>query len=153
MKLELTKSSNRILVNISVTVLPTELEVMFYKYGLIFPVYHMSQVVRTIIFNTKDHLGYNFGILTSWFLLSVITLPTFQYLMRNREIAAEEKSLKQPQEKSSGDVPPQRWSRRWRSIIKPLEGIFRSLEAHIQTIRRRIQPLEARIQTVFRRRQ
>ena len=78
------------MVNISVTVLPTELEVWFYKYGLGFPVYNMSQAVRTIIFNTKDHLGRNFGVLLAWVALSLITLPTIQYLMRRREIAAEE---------------------------------------------------------------
>jgi Protein of unknown function (DUF3533) len=78
------------LVNISVTVLPTELEVWFYKYGLGFPVYNMSQAVRTIIFNTKDHLGRNFGVLLAWVALSLITLPTLQYLIRRREIAAEE---------------------------------------------------------------
>jgi hypothetical protein len=78
------------LVNISVTVLPTELEVWFYKYGLGFPVYNMSQAVRTIIFNTKSHLGRNFGVLLAWVALSLITLPTIQYLVRRREIAAEE---------------------------------------------------------------
>jgi hypothetical protein len=80
---------DRILVNISVTVLPTELEVWFYKYGLGFPVYNMSQAVRTIIFNTKNHLGRNFGVLLAWVALSLITLPVLQYLMRRREIAAE----------------------------------------------------------------
>jgi len=77
------------LVNISVTVLPTELEVWFYKYGLGFPVYNMSQIVRTIIFNTKDHLGRNFGVLLAWVALSLITLPTIQYFVRRREMAAE----------------------------------------------------------------
>ena len=76
-------------MNISVTVLPTELEVWFYKYGLGFPVYNMSQAVRTIIFNTKNHLGRNFGVLLAWVALSLITLPLFQYLVRRREIAAE----------------------------------------------------------------
>lgn len=78
------------MVNISVTVLPTELEVWFYKYGLGFPVYNMSQAVRTIIFGTKNHLGRNFGVLLAWAALSLITLPVFQYLMRRREIAAED---------------------------------------------------------------
>ena len=72
------------------TILPTELEVPFYKYGLGFPVYNMSQIVRTIIFNTKNHLGQNFGVLLAWVALSLITLPTIQYLVRRREIAAEE---------------------------------------------------------------
>jgi hypothetical protein len=77
-------------VNISVTVLPTELEVWFYKYGLGFPVYNMSQIVRTIIFNTKNHLGRNFGVLLAWVALSLITLPILQYLVRRREIATNE---------------------------------------------------------------
>jgi hypothetical protein len=69
------------------------LEVWFYKYGLGFPVYNMSQIVRTIIFNTKDHLGRNFGILLAWVALSLITLPTIQYLVRRREMAAEKGRL------------------------------------------------------------
>ena len=86
---KLTPVRNRILVNISVTVLPTELEIWFYKYGLGFPVYNMSQAVRTIIFNTKNHLGRNFGVLLAWVALSLITLPLLQYFVRRREIAAE----------------------------------------------------------------
>ena len=78
------------MVNISVTVLPTELEVWFYKYGRGFPVFNMSQIVRTIIFNTKDHLGRNFGVLLAWVALSLITLPAIQYFVRRREMAAEE---------------------------------------------------------------
>ncbi len=49
----------------------------------------MSQAVRTIIFNTKNHLGRNFGVLLAWVALSLITLPVLQYLVRRREIAAE----------------------------------------------------------------
>jgi hypothetical protein len=77
------------LVNISVTVLPKELQVWFYRYGIAFPVHNMSQAIRTIIFNTKNHLGRNFGVLLAWVVLSLITLPALQYLMRRREIAAE----------------------------------------------------------------
>ena len=50
----------------------------------------MSQAVRTIIFNTKNHLGRNFGVLLAWVALSLITLPLLQYLVRRREIAAED---------------------------------------------------------------
>jgi Protein of unknown function (DUF3533) len=44
----------------------THCSLQFYKYGLGFPVANMSQAVRTIIFDTKNHLGRNFGVLLAW---------------------------------------------------------------------------------------
>jgi len=71
-----------IVINVSVTVIPNDIQpwvsislffwnhinnvLQFYKYGLGFPVANMSQAVRTIIFNTKNHLGLNFGVLLAW---------------------------------------------------------------------------------------
>lgn len=50
----------------------------------------MSQAVRTIIFNTKNHLGTNFGVLIAWAVLSLITVPLFTYLTRRKEIREEQ---------------------------------------------------------------
>jgi flagellar biosynthesis/type III secretory pathway M-ring protein FliF/YscJ len=49
----------------------------------------MSQAVRTIIFNTKSHLGRNFGILIAWIVLSLITFPLVAFLMRRQEMREE----------------------------------------------------------------
>jgi hypothetical protein len=78
-----------IVINVSVTVVPNEIQPWFYKYGYGFPIFNMSQAVRTIIFNTKNHLGRNFGALIAWAVLSLITVPLFTYLMRRKEIREE----------------------------------------------------------------
>jgi hypothetical protein len=49
----------------------------------------MSQAVRTIIFDTKSHLGRNFGILIAWIVLSLITFPLVAFLMRRQEMREE----------------------------------------------------------------
>lgn len=41
----------------------------FYSYGYGFPFYHHIQAARTLIFGTKNHLGFNFGVLLAWMVL------------------------------------------------------------------------------------
>ncbi|KAG8751570.1 hypothetical protein FRC14_007767 [Serendipita sp. 396] len=79
-----------IVINVSVSVLPHELQPWFYKYGYGFPVFNLGQAVRTIIFNTKNHLGRNFGVLIAWAVLSLITVPIIIYVTRQREIREEQ---------------------------------------------------------------
>jgi len=81
-----------IVINVSVAVVPNEIQPWFYKYGLGFPVANMSQAVRTIIFDTKNHLGRNFGVLLAWTVLSLITVPLFTFIMRRKEMRAEAQS-------------------------------------------------------------
>ncbi|KAF9510508.1 hypothetical protein BS47DRAFT_1300079 [Hydnum rufescens UP504] len=58
------------------TSLPIQLQPWFYKFGFGFPFYNADQAVRTIIFNTKSHLGLNAGVLLCWIALSAfVTLP------------------------------------------------------------------------------
>jgi hypothetical protein len=49
----------------------------------------MSQAVRTIIFDTKNHMGRNFGVLLAWTALSLITVPLFTVIMRRKEMREE----------------------------------------------------------------
>jgi hypothetical protein len=44
-----------------------------------------SQAIRTIIFNTKSHLGLNIGVLMAWIVLSLCTVSLFTYMMVRRE--------------------------------------------------------------------
>ncbi|KIM31251.1 hypothetical protein M408DRAFT_327517 [Serendipita vermifera MAFF 305830] len=78
-----------IIINVSVTVVPNDVQPWFYKYGLGFPISNMSQAVRTIIFNTKNHLGLNFGVLLAWTALSLITVPLLSFIMRRKEMREE----------------------------------------------------------------
>ncbi|KAF9506164.1 hypothetical protein BS47DRAFT_1305609, partial [Hydnum rufescens UP504] len=78
-----------IICNVAVAALPIVLEPWFYRYGYGIPVYNMGQATRTIIFNTKSHLGLNAGVLIAWIALSCFTIPLFTLLVRRRARAAE----------------------------------------------------------------
>ena len=56
-----------------------------YRVGYGLPFWNLSQAVRTIIFNTKNELGQNFGVLCFWVALSCCTIPLFTILMRRGE--------------------------------------------------------------------
>ncbi|KAF8322845.1 uncharacterized protein EI90DRAFT_3020002 [Cantharellus anzutake] len=43
---------------------------------------NVGQATRTLIFNTKNHLGLNAAVLIGWILLSMCTTVLFQYLVR-----------------------------------------------------------------------
>lgn len=79
-----------IISNVSVASVPIVLQPSFYRYGYGFPVFNLSEAVRTIIFNTKNRLGLNAGVLLAWMVLSMITVPLFTWLMRRKDEQAEE---------------------------------------------------------------
>ncbi|KAG8950622.1 hypothetical protein FRC04_007246 [Tulasnella sp. 424] len=83
-----------IISNVSVASVPIDLQPSFYRYGYGFPVFNLSEAVRTIIFNTKNRLGLNAGVLLAWLVLSMITVPLFTWLLRRKEEQTEkQKSL------------------------------------------------------------
>ncbi|KAJ7716402.1 hypothetical protein DFH07DRAFT_355083 [Mycena maculata] len=81
-----------IISNMSVSGYPLEVLPHIFRFGYAYPFYNISRGVRTIVFSTKNNLGMNFGILIAWAVVSCITLPFFQWLMRRRKaIAAQPK--------------------------------------------------------------
>jgi hypothetical protein len=86
-----------------VAALPHELQPWIYRYGVAMPFYNVSRVVRTIIFNTKNELGRNIGILLVWIVVSVITISITTYLYRRKEIGEYTKTLKD-EEASTGVI-------------------------------------------------
>lgn len=67
------------------------------------PFYNANRAVRTIIFNTKNDLGMNFGILIAWIVVSMITISLSTWLYRrkavnehNRQMGEEEGERKLP---------------------------------------------------------
>ncbi|TBU27609.1 hypothetical protein BD311DRAFT_723883 [Dichomitus squalens] len=74
-----------ILYNVSPVVLPDELQNPFYSYGNGFPIWNMSQALRTIMFNTASHLGRNAAVIIAWIIMSCATLTLFTWLMRRIE--------------------------------------------------------------------
>ncbi|KAK7462780.1 hypothetical protein VKT23_007364 [Stygiomarasmius scandens] len=75
-----------IIVNVSVCALPIDVLPRIYHYGYAMPFYNVSRAIRTILFDTKNTVGLNFGILLAWVAISMITLPLFQWFMRRRNI-------------------------------------------------------------------
>jgi hypothetical protein len=46
---------------------------------------NLGQATRTIIFNTKSHLGLNFGVLISWIALLLVVLPSLMWWAQGRQ--------------------------------------------------------------------
>lgn len=84
-----------IIVNVSVAVLPFDLQPWFYQYGHAFPIFNNTQAVRTILFDTKNHLGLNAGVILGWCALSAVTIPLFTILMRRRDVRAHEQAMEE----------------------------------------------------------
>ena len=53
---------------------------------------NLSQATRTLIFNTKSHLGLNAGVLIAWIVLSMVTIPIFAWFVRRQEQKAAAKA-------------------------------------------------------------
>lgn len=91
-----------IISNVAVATMPFDLQPWFYQYGHAFPVYNNAQAIRTILFDTKNHLGLNAGVIIGWVVLSMITIPLFTIFMRRRDVRAHEQELqKSENEKAS----------------------------------------------------
>lgn len=77
-----------IIYNVAPTLLPQELLSPFFSYGQGFPIWNLSQSMRTILFNTTSSLGRSVGVMIGWISLSCITTVLFTWYMRKRELAA-----------------------------------------------------------------
>ncbi|KAH7913173.1 hypothetical protein BJ138DRAFT_1171485 [Hygrophoropsis aurantiaca] len=75
-----------IITNVSVSFYPIEVLPTIFRYGYAMPFYNVSKTVRTIVFNTKNQVGLNFGVQIAWIIVSCITLPFFQWFHRRREV-------------------------------------------------------------------
>lgn len=89
-----------IIYNVSVASVPIVLQPSFYRWGYGFPVFNLSQTVRTIIFNTKSHMGLNAGVLICWIVLNFVTITAFTWFIRRRTIN-EEKSQERALDKDA----------------------------------------------------
>ncbi|KAG8782983.1 hypothetical protein FRC12_020254 [Ceratobasidium sp. 428] len=89
-----------IIANVAVATLPFDLQPWFYEYGHAFPVFNNTQAVRTILFNTKNHLGLNAGVIIGWCVLSCITIPLFTIFMRRRDVRAHEQAMRDKENRS-----------------------------------------------------
>lgn len=97
------------LKNLSVAVMPTELQPWIFRYGVAMPFYNVGHTVRTvsrlhksfvalvneeqIIFNTKNEIARNLGILLAWIVLSFITISVATWLIRRNSVNAHRKAV------------------------------------------------------------
>jgi hypothetical protein len=56
------------------------------------PFYNLSRIVRTLIFNTKNDIGKNIGIVIAWVVVSVITVPLSTWLLRRKAVNLHRKA-------------------------------------------------------------
>jgi len=78
-----------IITNVSVCIFPIDVMPHIFRYGYGAPFYNVNRAMRTVIFNTKNQVGLNFGVLLVWVAVSCVTLAGFQVLVRrNRSSAA-----------------------------------------------------------------
>ncbi|KAF8644054.1 hypothetical protein AX16_008707 [Volvariella volvacea WC 439] len=92
-----------IIVNVSVSFLPIDILPSIYRYGNAAPFYLVGRGIRTIVFGTNNTLSLDFGILIVWIVISCITLPIFQILVRRRE---RSRPKEQPQAQAKAIVSP-----------------------------------------------
>ncbi|KAI0739998.1 hypothetical protein C8Q80DRAFT_208199 [Daedaleopsis nitida] len=83
-----------ILYNVSPVVLPDELQNPFYSYGNGFPIWNLSQALRTIMFDTNSHLGLNAAVIVAWIIMSCGTLTVFTWLMRRIDLRRRARAIR-----------------------------------------------------------
>ncbi|KAI0046802.1 hypothetical protein FA95DRAFT_1667828 [Auriscalpium vulgare] len=85
-----------LIANVSVCYWPPQLLPGIFHYAYAMPFYNVQQGVRTILFNTKNQLGLNFGVQLAWISVSLVTLTTFQWYARQKSVRAYEQALAVP---------------------------------------------------------
>ncbi|TFK48865.1 hypothetical protein OE88DRAFT_1713943 [Heliocybe sulcata] len=79
-----------IISNVAVCSLPIEVLPGIFRYGYGVPFYNVSRGVRTLVFNTKNDLGLNFGVQFAWIGVSCVTLAVLQVWARRRMVREAE---------------------------------------------------------------
>lgn len=72
-----------VVTNAATSFAPLELSPGFYQFGKAFPIHNTQQAIRTVLFNTKSHMGVNFAVFTTWivvnFLFSFVSARFIMY--------------------------------------------------------------------------
>ncbi|TYJ57462.1 hypothetical protein B9479_001779 [Cryptococcus floricola] len=82
-----------IILNVSITLMPYQLQPWIYKYGLAMPFYHLGRIARTIIFNTKNDIGRSEGVLIGWILVNFVTITVGSYYYRRKAVSAHKQKV------------------------------------------------------------
>ncbi|CAE6375968.1 unnamed protein product [Rhizoctonia solani] len=79
-----------LVVNISTPIEPPEMQARWYRYAYGMPFYNHASAVRTILFDTKNLLGRNAGVLFAWIGLSMVTISLLVWIKRKLTAKADQ---------------------------------------------------------------
>ncbi|KAF5094393.1 hypothetical protein D0Z03_002101 [Geotrichum reessii] len=66
-----------VVINASTALYPLELCPGVYNIGRALPVHNAQMAIRTVLFGTRNQLGYNFGVLTAWVVVNwLVSFPS-----------------------------------------------------------------------------
>ena len=71
-----------VITNVSTSFYPLELAPGFFHWGRAWPLFHIVQASRHILFDLRSHIGLDFGVLFSWSAVNVALFPFCCYFMR-----------------------------------------------------------------------
>ncbi|KAK9321772.1 hypothetical protein V1517DRAFT_277419 [Lipomyces orientalis] len=64
-----------VISNVSVAFYAIPLEAGIYRYGYAFPIANICDAVKTVLFDTKNTMGLNIGVLLAWIAVNTFLLP------------------------------------------------------------------------------
>ncbi|KAJ9650932.1 hypothetical protein H2198_009768 [Neophaeococcomyces mojaviensis] len=71
-----------VITNVSTGFYAIELASDFYKWGYAWPLRHIVQGSKTLVFGTRSELGLNFGVLLAWVVVGTCLFPCACWVMR-----------------------------------------------------------------------
>ncbi|KAK9234127.1 hypothetical protein V1525DRAFT_435915 [Lipomyces kononenkoae] len=85
-----------VISNVSVAFYAIPLQAGIYRYGYAFPITNICEAVKTILFNTKNTMGLNIGVLIAWIAVNTLLFPFCiwfsGYRMQQKKLAEEAKA-------------------------------------------------------------
>ncbi|WVQ72288.1 hypothetical protein IAR50_001838 [Cryptococcus sp. DSM 104548] len=82
-----------IILNVSITLMPYQLQPWIYKYGLAMPFYHLGRIARTIIFDTRNDIGRSEAVLIGWILVNFVTITVGSCYYRRKAVGAHKQKM------------------------------------------------------------
>lgn len=71
-----------VITNVSTGFYAIELASDFYKWGYAWPLRHIVEGSKTLVFGTRSQLGLNFGVLIAWVVVGTVLFPVACWCMR-----------------------------------------------------------------------
>lgn len=81
-----------VITNVSTGFYALELANDFYRWGYAWPLRHIVQGSKTLVFGTKNTLGLNFGVLIAWVVVGTFLFPFACWVMRWKSIQDRQKA-------------------------------------------------------------